>query len=95
MADDATRRLLKIFGVTVTDFEATSTQILEQARALVETGTNLAGFLPLFEELNRVTQDLRGKWMEVTTHITELQNRADAELVQYLGEARQKGREGG
>ncbi len=90
MAEDATRRLLKIFGIAVTDFEEKSTRILERAKALVDTGGNPSGFLPLFEELCRASRDLNTQWMEVTEHIIEAQNHAYSGLLRIAEEARRK-----
>ncbi len=84
MADETTRRLLKVFGITVTDYEATSAKIHERARVLAEAGGHPAEFLSLFEELNHATTDLNDKWMEVTHHLREAEGRAYADLLHFL-----------
>ena len=90
MADEDTRRLLKVFGIAVTDYEATITHLLEQAKMLVQEGGDIAGLLPLFEELCRTSRDLNTQWKEVTGHIIEAQNHAYSELLRIAEEARRK-----
>ena len=49
MAEEDTRKLLRTFGVTVTNFQEHSTQLLEQAQQLRLQG-NVDGMLPLLKD---------------------------------------------
>ena len=90
MAEDSTRRLLKVFGVAVTDFEDRCLQIAQQAREAARHGNDLAAFLPLLEGLVRSTSDVGKRLMEVTQFIVEQQNRTHAEVLGLLDELRKR-----
>ena len=53
MAEELTRKLLKVFGVAVTDFEDRCLQVAQQARDEVGRGVDPAAFLPMLEGLVR------------------------------------------
>ena len=48
MAEEDTRKLLRTFGVTVTNFEERTTQLLEQAKQFRQEG-NADAMLPLLK----------------------------------------------
>ncbi|MFN3477069.1 MAG: hypothetical protein ACK4Z6_05890 [Candidatus Methylomirabilales bacterium] len=84
MAED-TRKLLKIFGVKVTDFEEKSREIVGKAQeAAKERGVD--ALLPLFEDLIILAMDLNKWWLEVTQRILEVRHNAYSEMIRILGE---------
>jgi hypothetical protein len=75
---DPTRRLLRVFGVKVTDYEDRTKAILEQARAA--DPAQPAELLPLAAELAELTADLNARLRDITTHVLE----AEAKVLQEL-----------
>src|SRR5205809_859434 len=73
MADE-TRRLLKIFGVAVTDFEA-------EAEKLEATAGKLSGdsgkdqIARLLKDATELCRELNTRWLDTTQHIFAIQNR--------------------
>jgi hypothetical protein len=90
MAEDSTRKLLKVFGVAVTDFEDRCLQIAQQARDAADQGGDPTAFLPFLEGLVRSTSEVSKRWMEVTQFIVEHQNRTHAEVLGFLEELRKR-----
>ena len=90
MAEDSTRKLLKVFGVAVTDFEDRCLQIAQQARDAADQGGDPTAFLPFLEGLVRSTSEVSKRWMEVTQFIVEQQNRASAELLRILDQVKER-----
>ena len=90
MAEELTRKLLKVFGVAVTDFEDRCQQVVHQARDAAAKGDDPSAFLALLEELVRSTSEVTRRWMEVTQFIVEQQNRTHTEILQLLDEVKKK-----
>ena len=90
MAEELTRKLLKVFGVAVTDFEDRSLEITRQAREAARQDADPAVFLPLLEGLVRSTSEVTKRLMEVTQFIAEQQNRTHAEVLGLLEELRKR-----
>ena len=90
MAEELTRKLLKVFGVAVTDFEDRCREIAQQARDTMTSGDDPAAFLPLLEGLVRSTSDVTRRLLEVTQFIVEEQNRTSAELLRLLDEVKKR-----
>ncbi|MGH7545178.1 MAG: hypothetical protein ACREKI_03245 [Gemmatimonadota bacterium] len=69
---DETRKVLKVFGVAVTDFEAESERLLAALEAApgstAETMRALRDALDLLREVNRT-------WLAATQHLAGLQQR--------------------
>jgi len=83
MADDATRKLLKVFGVAVTDFEDASRRLQEQAKdGATQDVLGLAG------ETIAASAEVNRRWLEVSRLIFEEQARLHAEVAQRLAAAR-------
>lgn len=81
-AADDTRRLLRTFGVSVTDFERESEELLERIRALgEEPGEELVAEL---RDLLELIADSNAKWQKVTEQLFETQRRVLADVVQAL-----------
>lgn len=92
MAEELTRKLLKVFGVAVTDFEDRCLEIAQGARDEAGRGGDPAAFLPLVEGLVRSTLEVTRRWMEVTQLIVEQHNRTCTEVLSVLdGVKKRKG----
>ena len=74
---DPTRKLLKVFGVKVTDYEARTDGILERLAA----ATTEAERATLVREAVELTADLDHWLREVTTHVLERQEQVLAKLT--------------
>ncbi len=70
MSMDPTRKLLKVFGVKVTDYEAKTDTLLE--RAADATGE---GRLAILEDALELTADLDHWLREISSHVLERQER--------------------
>ena len=90
MAEELTRKLLKVFGVAVTDFEDRCLQVAQQARDEVGRGVDPAAFLPMLEGLVRSTLEVTRRWMEVTQLIVEQHNRTCTEVLSVLDEVKKR-----
>ncbi len=86
MSNDDTRRLLKVFGVAVTDFEDEATVLRERAAALAPDDD--AGARSLLMDLSELLLDLNGKWADVSAHLAKVQ----AELLSAVAKATGGGR---
>jgi hypothetical protein len=90
MAEDSTRKLLKVFGIAVTDFEDRCQQLVQRAREAAGKGADPAAFLPLLDELVRSGSEVGKQVMEVTQFIVEQQKKTHAEVVSLLEELRKR-----
>ena len=90
MAEELTRKLLKVFGVAVTDFEDRCREVAQQARDEAGRAGDPAAFLPLVEGLVRSTLEVTRRWMEVTQLIVEQHNRTCAEILGLLDESKKR-----
>jgi len=73
MADE-TRRLLKVFGVAVTDFEAEADKLIERASQLAKPPGE-ADSCRLLRDAAELCRELNTRWLETTQHVFTLQNR--------------------
>ena len=73
MADE-TRKLLKIFGVVVTDFEAEAEKLQATAAQLSADGGNHE-IVKLLKDVTDLCRELNTRWLETTQHIFAIQNR--------------------
>jgi len=85
MAEEDTRKLLRTFGVTVTNFEERSAQFLEQAKQLRQTGDS-DGVLFLLKDFAGELLDLQGRWLEITNHILTRQRQVLTDLTTLVTE---------
>ena len=69
-----TRKLLKVFGVAVTDFEAEAEKLAASAEQLPAGGTK-EQVAKLMQDGSELCRELNTRWMEVTQRVVELQNR--------------------
>ena len=86
MSNDDTRRLLKVFGVAVTDFEDEATVLRERAAAI--SPDDATATRSLLMDLSELLLDLNGKWADVSKHLTKVQ----AELLSAVAKATGGGR---
>ena len=69
---DETRRLLKVFGVAVTDFEDEAERLTARAAQLGGKGEDACRLLSDAAELCR---ELNIRWLDTTNHVFSIQNR--------------------
>lgn len=72
MADE-TRKLLKVFGVAVTDFETEAARLAERAARLDEASAEEAR--ALVRNVAEALAEVRARWLEVTTHLATLEQK--------------------
>ena len=73
MSDDS-RKLLKIFGVTVTDFDAEAEKLARAAEQL-SASSSAAEALTLLQDTTELCRELNGRWLEITQHVFAQQAR--------------------
>jgi hypothetical protein len=73
---DPTRRLLRVFGVKVTDYEERTAALLERAAAATERDE----LLQVMTEAMELTADLNTRLCDMTNHVLETQARVMTEL---------------
>lgn len=78
---DPTRKLLKIFGVKVTDYEAKTRTLLERADA----GPSPEELREILTEAVELTADLDRVLREVTAHVLEREREVLERLAQAAG----------
>lgn len=83
---DPTRKLLRVFGVKVTQYEERTAALLEQAAALPPDAA--AERLRLALEALDLTADMSARLREMTNHVLDTQARVLAELGETLREGR-------
>jgi UDP-N-acetylmuramyl tripeptide synthase len=89
MAEEDTRQLLRTFGVTVTNFEERTTQLLEQAKQLRQAGDS-NGMLTLLKDFAGELLDLQRRWLDITNHTLSQQRRVLTEVATLVSEWGQK-----
>jgi flagellar biosynthesis regulator FlaF len=85
MAAEDTRKLLRVFGVTVTNFEDRSAQFLERAMQLRQA-RDAQGIAALLKDAADALMDLQARWMEITDLITQRQRQLLTELAALANE---------
>jgi uncharacterized protein with von Willebrand factor type A (vWA) domain len=85
MAEEDTRKLLRTFGVTVTNFEERTAQLLAQAKQLRQEG-NSDAMLPLLKNFAGELLDLQGRWLEITDHIITQQRQVLTDIATLVSE---------
>jgi uncharacterized protein with von Willebrand factor type A (vWA) domain len=89
MAEEETRKLLRTFGVTVTNFEERSAQLLEQAKQLRQAG-DADAVLFLLKDFASELLDLQGRWLEITNHILTRQRQVLTDLATLVSDWEQR-----
>ncbi|HSB69496.1 MAG TPA: hypothetical protein VLT62_09205 [Candidatus Methylomirabilis sp.] len=91
MPEEATRRLLKLFGMAVTDLEDQTGTLQEHIRALGPRPHDAAAVLELVEPWLAQSREVTLRWMEMTRLIVESQTKTQAELLRLIGDGRAAG----
>jgi hypothetical protein len=89
MAED-TRKLLKLFGVAVTDAEAEAEK-LAAAAARLSPGSGKEEVAALLKDASDLFRELNARWMEVTQRVFEIQTRLQDRLAQAASALRAAG----
>lgn len=76
MASDATRKLLKVFGIAVTDFEDQVEALVKRADALKDRGAPPEEAVALLEEAVRAVTVMTERWAEVQGVLQQVQQKA-------------------
>jgi hypothetical protein len=82
---DPTRRLLRVFGVKVTDYEERTEALLERAAAATERDE----MLQLMTEAMELTADVNARLRDVSNHVLDTQARVMTELRATIDAKRQ------
>ena len=90
MPEDATRRLLKVFGIAMTDFEDQTTQALERLKAPGSPAPSPGGILALAEQWLKANGEVMARWLEVNRWLVETQAKAQVELLRVIAQARER-----
>jgi hypothetical protein len=72
--DDETRKLLKIFGVAVADFEAEAERLAATAAQLGPDGSK-DQVAELMKDAAELLRELNARWLEITQRVFALQER--------------------
>jgi hypothetical protein len=89
MPEEATRRLLKLFGIALTDLEDLTKTTLESVQALGSGPEGPAAALELSEQWLKASDEAMARWLEVTQWLIETQAKGRAGLLRAIGTARQ------
>jgi hypothetical protein len=83
MPEDSTRRLLRVFGVAMTECE-------DQLAALITALGEPAAGAPqaALEAYGRAARDLQGRWLEVSRLVVDYQLRAQEAMAARLAAGR-------
>jgi hypothetical protein len=79
---DDTRKLLKVFGVAVTDAEAEAERLASAARQL-SAGAPREEVAKLLKDAGDLCRELNTRWLEITQRVFAIENR----LQEHLAEA--------
>jgi hypothetical protein len=83
--NDDTRKLLKVFGVAVTDAEAEADRLAKAAAQLTAKSTK-EEIAKLLKDAGDLSRELNTRWLEITQRVFAIQNA----LQQRLAEAAAK-----
>ena len=79
--NDDTRKLLKIFGVAVTDAEAEVERLVARAGQL-STDSTKEEVAALLKDGADLCRELNTRWLEITERVFEIQSRLQAHLAE-------------
>ena len=88
MPEEATRRLLKLFGIALTDLEDLTRTTLERVQALGSGHQDPALILELAEQWAKASDETMARWLEVTQWLVETQAKGRASLLGAIGTLR-------
>lgn len=78
--NDETRKLLKVFGVAVTDAEAEAEKLAGTASQL-STSSNKEEVAQLLKDSAELCRELSTRWLEITQRVFQIQNRLQTQLT--------------
>ncbi len=78
--DDDTRKLLKVFGVAVTDAEAEADKLVARAGQL-STDSASEEVAALLKDGAELCRELNTRWLEITERVFAIQSRLQAHLA--------------
>ena len=81
MSNDDTRKLMKVFGVAVTDSEAEAEKLAARAASLT-AGGGKEEVVALLKDASDLLRELNTRWLEVTQRVFEIQGRLQAQLAE-------------
>jgi hypothetical protein len=81
MAEDSTRRLLKVFGVAMTDCEDALAALMTTSH---EPGASARDVTAALEAYGKAAHDLGARWAEVSRLILDYQARAQEAVLAHL-----------
>ena len=79
--NDDTRKLLKIFGVAVTDAEAEVERLVARCGQL-STDSTREEVAALLKDGADLCRELSTRWLEITERVFEIQSRLQAQLAE-------------
>jgi len=86
MNDDA-RKLLKIFGVAVTDSEAEAEKLVARA-AQLSTNSNKEELVAILKDGADLCRVLDTRWLEITERVFAIQSRLQTQLAEAAAKLR-------
>ena len=92
MPEEATRKLLKLFGMAVTDLEEQTQRTLEQIQALGSRPDHTPVPLEIVEQWLRLSREVTERWLDMTRLIVENQAKMQTELLRMIAEGRRAGK---
>jgi hypothetical protein len=79
--NDDTRKLLKIFGVAVTDAEAEADKLIGVATQFSANSTK-EEIVKLLKDASDLSQELNTRWLEITERVFAIQSRLQTQLAE-------------
>jgi 3-oxoacyl-[acyl-carrier-protein] synthase III len=79
--NDDTRKLLKIFGVAVTDSEAEAEKLIAAA-AQLSGNSGKEEIVSLLKNASDLSRELNSRWQEITQRVFAIQDRLMSQLAE-------------
>ena len=79
--NDDTRKLLKIFGVAVTDAEAEAERLVARSRQL-STDSTREEVAAILKDGADLCRELNTRWLEITEQVFAIQSRLQSQLAE-------------
>ena len=79
--NDDTRKLLKVFGVAVTDAEAEAEGLASTA-AQLSASASKEEVAKLLKDASELCQELNSRWLEITQRVLAIQSRLQQQLAE-------------
>ena len=79
--NDDTRKLLKVFGVAVTDAEAAAERLAGTA-AQLSASSGKEEITKLLKDASDLCRELNTRWLEITQRVFAIQSRLQTELAE-------------